>query len=267
MKTKLKQIFALIISVCSVLAFAIAFSACGNREKYCKISLDTSGGLPEEILSVELSVNMTDGNGVQHYIVTAEEGKNFVYLNVRCKIGYEPDFYVQTNGGSLRLKLNREQVILEEDMTVGRYSLSIDTSKLSGDEVLKLEGRVKDAYYPVSLTVNDTSVPMLGDYGKFSVTINGMKYGFDDFIWYDNPKKVIVPHGKPITVTVKIEGKAFTQNDGNYICSPVWSNYEQVFYDNGELFKVEGDSISYRVILRGTGTIFLDLAALNNIYE
>ena len=267
MKKRFIRFFAVIVSVCSALALAMSLSACGNKDNYIKVSLKTPEKLPEEIVSVELWANMTDGDGVQHYLETAEEGKNFIWIGVRCKLGYEPDLTAVTNTFTVKLDYNRADVYLDENNTVGVYSCPIDTSKFSGEEVISVTGGVRDAYYPMSLSTNANGDTVLGNYEKFSVTIDGKSFTFADFVWTDNPKKAIVPHGKPFTVTVKIDGKTFTKDDGSYICSPVWSDYEQVYYEGDELFKISGDTISYKLIMRGTGTIFIDLPILNNLYE
>ena len=281
MKKALMRFFAVIICVCSV-ALAASLSACGNKDKYYKVSYST-GNLPEQIISVDLSSNMST-NDVPYYLESKEEGQNFIGFHVTCRLGFEPDLTVKTNNSTLSLSFNREDImfldlymkdgeVLAEDtegaekVSTARYYCPIDNSKLSGEEQLTVTGGVKAAYYPVSLTVFENLAPKLGNYENLTVTINAQAFTFEDFTF--NPeKKAIVPYDKPFTVTVKVAGKTFAEEDGNYICSPVWTaNWEQVMYPGEKLFKVEGDSISYQVIFRGQGTLFIDLPFLNNLYQ
>lgn len=268
MKKRIMRIFALIASVCSVLALALTLTACGNSDTYHSISLDLSEK-PTEILSVELSANMYDQGGSPYYLETKEEGVKYIIITVTCAVGFEPDLTVTSNAASVKFEFNREEVEVIKENTVGRYICKIDNSILSGDETLKVTGGVKEgAYYPVTLTVYEGFATIIGEYETFSVTILDKNYTFADFNKEDTPTKVLIPHGEPFVLTVKIEGHTFTlHDDSRFICSPIWSHdSERLRFDDGLLFKLDDDTISYKMVIYGAGTIFVSLEALNTYY-
>lgn len=275
MKKSFLRALAVIAAVVLSAGTAALFSACGNKDKYSKISFNFVNKQPDQVLDITLSSVTEDSEGNHLYVENAAT-EGFVYITVVCEYGFEPSFSFKANGVAVDAELDRDATqpvsveVTEEDKEPPyKFLYKLDTRQFSGDTVLSISGNVVTAHYKLAFSFTEKEQKS-GNYEDFTLTVDGVTYTFAQLWEMDAEQggKAIYPKfNLLLAVKCKIDGKTFVDGETRQDLLTVRGALISVTEVGMDEVQMKDDTITYLLIPRGTVEISLSFSALNDLYN